>query len=314
MSAQNTQLLKLEKQRVRASFDAAAEHYDDVAVLQREVGNRILERLDLVKLQPATILDIGAGTGVGTQALQARYKKSRVIAFDLAPKMLQQARQRGGWLERTKNQWLNKRGFVCGDAENLPFANHSVDLIYSNATLQWCADLDQTFAEFNRVLRPGGLLMFSTFGPDTLRELRYSWRAADTSISNATDQTAHVHDFIDMHDIGDALLRSGLADPVMDVENFTLTYTDAYQLMRELKTLGANNVANQRRHTLTGKARIKNMIDAYETLRINGSLPATYEIVYGHAWAPALSKTTSTKGTKTEISIPVSQLQTGIQR
>lgn len=312
MSAQNSQLLKLEKQRIRASFNAAAEHYDDVAVLQREVGNRILERLDLVKLQPVTILDIGAGTGVGTQALQARYKKSRVIAFDLAPNMLQQARQRGGWLERRKNQWLKKFGFVCGDAENLPFADNSIDLIYSNATLQWCADLDQTFSEFNRVLRPGGLLMFSTFGPDTLKELRHSWRTADANTS--TEHTAHVHDFIDMHDIGDAMLRSGLADPVMDVENFTLTYPDAYQLMRELKTLGANNVANQRRHTLTGKTRIKNMIAAYEALRINGSLPATYEIVYGHAWAPAPSKTTSTNGTKTEISIPVSQLQTGIRR
>jgi malonyl-CoA O-methyltransferase len=312
MSAQNSQFLKLEKQRIRASFNAAAEHYDDVAVLQREIGDRILERLELVKLQPTTILDIGAGTGVGTQALRARYKNSRVIAFDLAPNMLLQARQRGSWLERCKSEWLNKRGFICGDAENLPFAEHSIDLIYSNATLQWCADLDQTFTEFKRVLRPGGLLMFSTFGPDTLKELRDSWRVADANNNN--EHAAHVHDFIDMHDIGDAMLRGGLADPVMDVENFTLTYSDAYQLMRELKTLGANNVANERRHTLTGKTRIKTMIDTYETLRVNGSLPATYEIVYGHAWAPTPSKSATHQTSKIEISIPVSQIHSGTRR
>lgn len=307
MSAQNPQLLKLERSRVRASFDAAAEHYDDVAVLQCETGNRIIERLDLIKLQPRTILDIGAGTGVATHALSKRYKKAQVIAFDLAPNMLKQARQRSGLFQRKLHPLLgdffNKRNFVCGDAENLPFADNSIDLIFSNATLQWCSDLDHTFVELNRVLRPDGLLMFSTFGPDTLKELRDSWRAADTDNINTT----HVHDFIDMHDIGDAMMRAGFSDPVMDVENFTLTYPDAYQLMRELKTLGAHNVATERRHTLTGKARIKRMTDAYEKLRVDGNLPATYEVVYGHAWAPVTHK-------KNEINIPISQLQPGVRR
>lgn len=292
----NPQPFSLDKNRIRASFDAAAEQYDDVAVLQREIADRILERLDLVKLQPCTILDIGAGTGVATHALSKRYKKAHVIAFDLAPKMLNQARQRGNILHRL----FGKRGFVCGDAEQLPFANNSVDLIFSSATLQWCSDLDHTFMEFKRILKPDGLLMFSTFGPDTLKELRDSWRAADAGAAT------HVHNFMDMHDIGDAMLRAGLADPVMDVENFTLTYTDAWQLMRELKTLGAHNVAHERRHTLTGKARIKNMISAYEHLRINGKLPATYEVVYGHAWSPAVTK-------KRDVSIPVSQLQSGVR-
>jgi len=295
----NLQPLSLDKNRIRASFNTAAERYDDVAVLQRETGDRILERLDLVKLQPCTILDIGAGTGVATHALGKRYKKAHVIAFDLAPKMLNQARQRGNMFHRL----LGKRGFICGDAEQLPFASNSIDLIFSNATLQWCSNLDHTFMEFKRILKPGGLLMFSTFGPDTLKELRDSWRAADTDAGTA----AHVHNFIDMHDIGDAMLRAGLADPVMDVENFTLTYTDAWQLMRELKTLGAHNVASERRHTLTGKARIKNMIAAYEHLRIDGKLPATYEVVYGHAWSPAATKSR-------DVSIPVSQLQSGIRQ
>ena len=297
----------LDKLRVRASFDAAAEHYDDVAVLQREIAERILERLDLVKLQPHTILDIGAGTGIATHALSKRYKKSRVIAFDLAPNMLKQARQRGNLLHKL----MARRGFICGDAEHLPFADNSVDLIFSSSTLQWCSNLDHTFTELKRILKPGGLLMFSTFGPDTLKELRQSWQAADTNVDENPNKNIHVHDFIDMHDIGDAMLRAGLADPVMDVENFTLTYSDAYQLMRELKTLGAHNVATDRRHSLTGKSRVKKMLAAYETLRSNGSLPATYEVVYGHAWAAEL---TSNNSTSRDINIPLDQLHTGTRR
>jgi malonyl-CoA O-methyltransferase len=296
----NTPLPTLNKSLVRASFDSAAEHYDDVAVLQREIAERIIERLELVKLQPNTVLDIGAGTGAATHALSQFYKKSRVIAFDLAPNMLKQARKRGNLL----HQLMSKRGFVCGDAEHLPFADNSIDLIFSSSTLQWCSNLDHTFAEFRRILSPGGLLMFSTFGPDTLKELRQSWQAADINSNNSV----HVHDFIDMHDIGDALLRAGLADPVMDVENFTLTYPDAYQLMRELKTLGAHNVANDRRHSLTGKTRIKNMVAAYESHRNNGSLPATYEVVYGHAWSPVSTKR------EQEIAVSLDQLQHGAHR
>jgi len=173
--------------------------------------------------------------------------------------------------------------YRCGDAEDLPLADNSVDLIFSSLTLQWCGELDRAFAEFKRVLKPEGLLMFSSFGPDTLKELRESWRLADMS-TDERNEKMHVNDFIDMHDIGDALLRAGLSDPVMDVENFTLTYSDAYQLMRELKALGAHNVANARRHSLTGKTRLKNMVSEYENFRVDGLLPATYEVVYGHAW------------------------------
>ena len=268
----------LDKTQVRASFDAAAERYDEVAVLQREIAERIIERLEYIKTEPKTILDIGSGTGVATQALGKRYKKARVIALDLAPNMLKQARSKSGFLQRFKNN----RDFICADAEQLPFADNSVDLIFSSSTLQWCTDLDKTFSDIKRILKPGGLLMFSTFGPDTLKELRQSWRAAE----EATNESIHVHDFIDMHDIGDALMRAGLGDPVMDVENFTLTYPDAYQLMRELKTIGAHNTAHDRRQGLTGKLRLQKMITAYESFRRDGHLPATYEVVYGHAWAP----------------------------
>ncbi len=277
MNASTASLHRLEKHRVRQSFDRAAERYDDVAVLQREVGNRIMERLELIRIQPQTIFDVGSGTGVFSRALAKRYRDARVVALDLAPNMLKYARARTGVI----GKWFGRQGYVCGDAEHLPIADASVDLIFSSLALQWCADLDRTFREFNRVLRPGGLLMFSTFGPDTLKELRHSWQVAD---ANAGSAQVHVHDFIDMHDVGDALLRAGLAEPVMDVENFTLNYPDAYQLMRELKTLGAHNVARQRGHGLTGKTRLNDMVAAYETLRRDGTLPATYEVVYGHAW------------------------------
>lgn len=265
----------LDKKLVRQSFDAAADQYDDVAILQREVGQRIIERLDLIKVDPRTILDVGAGTGFVSQGLSKYFKKARVLSLDIAPRMLQVARSKNNWL----NKLIKSRAYICGDAEALPVRDNSVDLLFSNLTIQWCGELDQVFSEFRRVLKPGGLLMFSTFGPDTLKELRHSWQKADMDSSHK-----HVNQFIDMHDVGDALMRTGLSDPVMDVENFTLTYPDVYELMRELKALGAHNVAMGRPHGLTGKDRMKNMVAAYEELRVDNVIPATYEVVYGHAW------------------------------
>jgi malonyl-CoA O-methyltransferase len=259
-----------DKREARRAFARAARRYDEVAVLQREIGQRMLERLDLVRLTPKVILDVGSGTGVATAALSKRYRKARVIALDFALPMLHETRSRGAWLRKPR--------CICADAEHLPLADMSVDLIYSNATLQWCNDLEHTFREFLRVLRAGGLLMFTTFGPDTLKELRASWSAADAH--------AHVSPFLDMHDIGDALVRTHWAEPVIDVERITLTYQDVRTLMRDLKVLGAHNVVSQRHRGLTGKGRLWRMQQAYESFRENGRLPASYEVVYGHAWAP----------------------------
>lgn len=256
--------------RVRRSFGRAADAYDAAAVLQARVREELLGRLDLVRLEPVAVLDLGAGTGHASLALKRRYPSSRVVALDVAEGMLRSARRRQTLLRRFVR--------VCADAIALPLRDASVDLVFSNLMLQWCNDPDTVLRECRRVLRPGGLLTFATLGPDTLIELRRAWAAADGLV--------HVNRFIDMHDLGDALVRSGLAEPVMDVERITLTYADVGDLMRDLKTIGARNANAGRPKGLTGKGSIARMSAAYEEVRREGRLPATYEVVYGQAWCP----------------------------
>ncbi len=257
----------IDKRGARSAFERAAVTYDASAVLQREVARRMLERLRLIKLIPRRALDIGCGTGGGARTLAKRYRTCEVVAGDVAYAMVATARRR--------RRWLSRQRFVCADAEALPLASASIDMIFSNLTLQWC-DLDAALGEFARVLRPGGVLMLSSFGPDTLRELRAAWRAVD--------EQPHVHTFVDMHDLGDALLRAGFAEPVMDVEYFTLTYPEVLALLRDLKHLGAHNVSRARHRGLTGKARFARFKSAYEREAGGGRIPASYEVVYGHAW------------------------------
>ncbi len=259
---------RIDKRLARQAFDGAAIRYDEAAVLQREVGTRLLERLDVIRLAPNVVCDVGCGTGVATRELMRRFRRARIIGLDLAPSMLKIARGRAPALRKLR--------VVCADAESLPFADGCCDLVFSNMTLQWCQNLDRAFAEIRRVLRPGGLLLFSTLGPDTLKELRASWARVD--------RHSHVNAFVDMHDVGDSMVRAGLRDPVLDMEPFTLTYRDVIRLMRDLKTMGAHNVLHGRATGLTGKGQFRAVCDAYESFRQEGLLPATYEVVYGHAW------------------------------
>jgi malonyl-CoA O-methyltransferase len=267
----------IDKRLMRRAFERAAQSYDQAAVLQREVSQRMLERLDLVKLTPALILDAGSGTGAGSRMLARRYPDARVIGLDIAPAMLHVARQSDPWWKRSLPFLKgNVPQYVGGDLERLPLPAASVNLLWSNLALQWCDDLPAAFAEFQRVLAKGGLLMFSTFGPDTLRELKHAFAGLDGH--------THVNRFLDMHDIGDQLAYAGFSAPVMDMEFITLTYPDLMGLLRELKAIGAHNVTSGRSRGLMGKHTWRAMLENYEKLRKDGRLPATYEVVYGHAW------------------------------
>jgi len=267
---------EIDKKQIRRAFSKAAPNYDATAVLQREVCSRMLERLEYIKLQPARILDAGCGTGWGTRQLAQRYPEAQMVALDIAIGMLHSARGRSGWWEKLFGG--AKQQQICADIEALPVAANSVGLVWSNLTVQWCNDLPATFVELHRVLKTEGLLMFSTFGPDTLKELRQAF--------SGVDGHNHLNRFADMHDIGDMLVQAGFADPVMDMEMLTLTYDDVRAVLQDLKTIGAHNATAGRAQGLMGKNAWARLIENYERLRSNGKLPATFEVVYGHAWKP----------------------------
>lgn len=269
--------LAVDKRLVRRSFERAASSYDAAAVLQNEICRRMLGRLDYIKLAPATILDAGSGTGNAVAGLLQRFSGARLVALDLALGMVTRARARETWWRRLAGG--GRLAAVCGDFEQLPLATGSAQLVWSNLAMQWINEPQVAFAEMHRVLAPGGLLLFSTFGPDTLKELRAAFAGID--------RHTHVSRFIDMHDLGDRLVASGYADPVMDMEVVTLTYADVRGLMRDLKAIGAHNATQGRPGALAGRALLDRVASNYETFRTAGKLPATFEVVYGHAWKPA---------------------------
>lgn len=286
------------KQLIARSFGQAATHYDDVAVLQRQTGDELLDRLSLVTLQPKKVLDLGVGTGRNLSLLAKRYPKAQLVALDIATEMVQQSRANYRKNEGLK-RWLpttSKPIYIAGDAENLPLAENSIDLVFANLTLQWC-DPRISFAEIQRVLKPDGLLMFTSLGPDTLTELRQAWASVD--------DYPHVNMFYDMHDVGEAMMEAGLAEPVLDTDHYTLTYETSMALMKDLKVLGASNVNSERRRGLTAKKAFKTVAETYEQFRNDGLLPATYEVVYGHAWGGQI-KQDNVDG---EVRISVDQIQ-----
>ena len=272
-------LYRVDKKRVRASFDLAADTYDAAAVMQKLVREEMLSRLDLVNLKPQRILDAGCGTGHASQSLLKKYPDAHVISLDFAMRMLQKTRALNGSVgQRLKRLiGLNQQSYLCADLERLPLAANSVDMFWSNLAIQWSNNLDAVFADIHRVLRTDGLLMFSTLGPDTLKELR---------AASSMDGKVHVNRFLDMHDIGDALVRAGFADPVLDVERVVLTYDDVIGVMRDLKSIGAHNATDGRVRGLQGRKFLQNLTQQYEQFRKQGKLPATFEVIYGHAWKP----------------------------
>jgi malonyl-CoA O-methyltransferase len=254
---------------VAASFSAASKSYDAAAILQAEVREELLSRLTLLRAPPQDVLDLGAGTGLGARALKRRFRRAQVTAADFSPAMLAVARRHSHFWRPIK--------CVEADARALPFESASFDLVFTSLMLQWVQPLDAALAEIRRVLKPGGLLLASSFGPQTLQELRTAWSAADDHV--------HVNDFVDMHDFGSALQRAGFAEPVLDVDRLVRHYADAAALMREIKAIGAHNVNTARRRGLTSRAAFARMNAAYETQRQSAGLPATWQVVYAVAWA-----------------------------
>ena len=262
--------MPLNKRLVRRHFAQAASDYEARATLQDRVGQEMLDRLDFLKIDPQVLLDLGAGTGLQSRRLNRRFPRAWILALDLALPMLQEARRRKGWRQR---QW-----FLQADAESLPLRAQSLQMIFSNFVLQWLPDPRPALREMRRVLQPEGLLLCSSLGPDSLRELRQAFASVDAE--------AHVHTFLDMHDLGDAMVQAGFADPVLDIEHYELHYADLDSLLRDLRGIGAAN--SMPRAGLFTPRKLQRLRCAYEELRTpEGKLPLHYEVIHAHAWRGA---------------------------
>lgn len=261
--------MNLAKKDIANSFSKAASQYDEYAFLQNEVAERLLERLELMNVSPKTILDAGCGTGFCSRALKKRFSKAKITGVDIAQGMIDQA--------KLSNKLFSKVDYQCADIENLPHKNSSFDLVVSSLTIQWIEKPLAVFKELERVLKPGGLLIFSSLGPDTLTELKQSWAQVD--------QAVHVNNFIDMHLVGDDVHKAGFENTVMDRDVITMTYETLKGLMKDLKGIGAHNLNANRQRGMLGKNKYLALQKAYDEFRWDdGQLPATYEVVYGHAW------------------------------
>ena len=248
-------------------FNRASALFDGADAVHRLARVRLFERLQLLKFEPSVVIDLGAATGKASAELAAEFPKARTFAVDRSLAMLAKAKARRGGEGRFT--------VLVGHAENLPFSNNSVDLIFANLLLPWCAP-DLFFAEAARVLHEDGLLSFSTVGPDTLIEVRRAWASVDDAI--------HVHGFIDMHDIGDLALRAGLTEPVMDVDRIKVTYKDVGSFVADMRACGAGNVAAGRRATFTSRGRWVAFGDALESTRRDGRFALTVELIFGQVW------------------------------
>jgi len=278
----------LDNDKVRRSFERAAQTYDGASVVQRHMADELIDRLDYLNFSPTRILDAGCGTGYAMPGLMQRYPEAEFLLLDFALPMLQgsQSSRSGGGYR------------ICADVQHSPLAAQSVDMVFCNSVLEWC-EFGTILTEFRRVLKPDGLLTFATFGPDTLVELRNAWRRVDEDI--------HAHPFKDMHDMGDALVDCQFITPVMDVDYLTVTYKDLKTALEDLRKLGAANAASERSRGLTGKDKFQEFERATGSFRNDqGLLACTCEIVYGHAWAPRQTNLGNSGGA---VAVPLDQLR-----
>ena len=276
---------------IKKSFNKAAPAYAQNAVLQFEVGQRLIERLDFFTLQPECILDLGIGTGNVTHLLANKYPKAHTIGLDFAESMLQEAKNNESSIS-----------LLCADFNHIPLPDNSVDLIFSNFTMQWSENITKLYKECYRVLKTNGLLFFSIPGPETLVELR-------TALHHVDPQYDHINNFIDMHDLGDILVQNKFAHPVMDNDHFVLTYSNVINMLKDIKIIGANTkLTHNPRASLLGKGKFNSLTSAYEQFRqIDGKYPLTYEIVYGHAFK--LAKPPKVKHPElSEVVVPIEKI------
>ena len=265
----------INKEYKRKSFNRAASTYDSYSVLQDLISDNLIDRLKIIKLSPLDILDFGCGTGRNGLKLKKQYKASKIINYDFSENMLTEARrkQKVFFLDKVN---LSPYSYLCADIESIPLAENTIDLVWSSSSLQWCNDLPLVFSQIKKILKPGGLFIFSTFGPNTLVELR--------EITESLFGEKKTNTFIDMHNIGDLLMSSGFSDPVLDAENFVMTYSHIQKLFMDIKSIGATNGNASQGKGLSGKSYINKIAEEYESYRSESLLPASYEVVYGHAW------------------------------
>lgn len=276
---------ELDQKLLRRDANRLAPAFDQQDFFCSEVRDRLLERLGLIKLQPDVILELGSGTGAARTHLRSLYPQAEVLELDWAEQMLAAA--------ANGNR-------LCADAHALPVCDTSIDIIFSNLMLPGCAEPERIFVEARRTLKHPGLFLFSTLGPDTLKELRRAWAKVDTA--------PHVHEFADMHNIGDALVQAGFREPVMDVEHITITYAEVDKLIADLRNVGASNRLLNRRRGLTSPRLWQAMLAELEPVRnAAGRLGISLEVITGQAWTGEPPR--GVQMHEGEASFPLSQLK-----
>jgi malonyl-CoA O-methyltransferase len=253
---------------VRRRFDSAARGFDDADFVHGVTRDGLFARLQPLVIDASIVVDLGCATGSATQRLAKRFRGAKVVAVDLSQKMLEQC--------RSKQRWFSKASVIQADASALPFADQSIDIVFANLLLPWASEPVVVAEEVCRVLRKDGLFVFATLGPDSLIELRNAWAGIDAH--------HHVNRFIDMHDVGDSLVRAGLRDPVLDVDRLTVTYDDANAIFRDLTAAGARNALQGRNGSLLGKGRFEALRENIESSGSGGKISLSLELVYGHCW------------------------------
>ena len=260
----------IDKEYKRKVFDRHAKTYDEYSSLQNKISDNLFKKLDLIEVRKDLILDLGCGTGRNGRILKEKYQNIRLINYDFSINMLKEAKK------KQYKMLGNKSEFVCGDIEELSFTENTFDVIWSTSSLQWCNNLSDIFKKAKSILKPGGLFIFSTFGPNTLFELR--------SITKKISNYQKTNNFLDVLSIKDKLIKEGFSNPVIDLEEFCLTYNNINKLLLDLKKIGATSELKRKKNGLSGKIFLKLISDGYKEYSYDGIYPATYEAIYCYAW------------------------------